>query len=159
MNDYRPSMPEPPGAPGLPGSANPPKNLALALLWILLLTIVGGAVCAWSFKELGSLGGLSVWAVGALGGFVTRKIRGAACLTVAWLLVAVCLLMLLIGEVSYLHWKEGTESWGKAISLLPKFVREMKLDALIDSLFTVFGAVSAYQQAGRRYRLVAIEDR
>ena len=63
-------------------------------------------------------------------------------------------------EVCWIYWniEGGSESLYAAIRLLPKFVQTYQITVLIGAIFTVFGAMSAYRQAGVRYRLVEVAE-
>ena len=138
-----------------------PQFIPLAFVWVVVLFGVGAVVCSWLVVEFGQLGGIGLWAVGGLGGLVARKLTRVPSAAVAWALVAVCVLLLPIAEVSWIHWKtkQGANlSWFECFSLLPVFVQEYRISAFLGAIFTFFGAQSAYWQAGKRYRLVAVDE-
>jgi hypothetical protein len=137
------------------------RAVPLALVWCAVLFAIGTVVCSWLVVQFSELGGIGLWAVGGLGGFVARKITRSPSAFVAWVLVGICIILFPIAEVSWIHWKtkQGAElSWLQCIPLLTVFVREYKFAALIGALFTYFGAQSAYWQAGRRYRMVMVAE-
>ena len=152
------------GSSSLTGSSsiNQPQSLGLALLWIAFIGLIGALACSWMIVQFGEIGSLSFWALGALGGYGCRRITRIACPLAGWLMVIVCVVVLVVSDVSWIHFKtiKGAEGgWVKSITLLPAFVRTYKYAAVAGALFTGFGAYSAYSQAGRRYRIVYVEQR
>lgn len=151
------------GEPPAPsGSVNAsPRSVPLAGAWVVGLFVVAAVACSWLVVQFGELGGVGIWAAGGIGGLMARKITSSPSRAVAWALVGMCVLLFFATEVSWIHWKtkQGADlSWAECFTLLPVFFREYKLSAFIGALFTFFGAQSAYWQAGRRYRMVAVEE-
>lgn len=90
-----------------------------------------------------------MWLLGAVAGYVMRKIMNTPNRLVGWALVIACGAALLIAEACWIHWNtvQGADSWWTAFTLLFTFVQDYQLSALFGAIFTVFGAVSAYRQA------------
>lgn len=145
-------------ATGLASAA--PRHVAAALVWAVVVALAGGLVTGWALVQCGMLGGILLWGAGALGGYVARRIMGAPHRVVAWTLVAACVAAFLIGETAWIraNIEQAQDTWLGAATLLPTFFSEYTADTLIGLLFALFGAQSAYWQAGRRYRLVAVVD-
>ena len=161
MNDPQPSQSGSPTPASSAAKRGDEKLVLLALACDVLIAIVGGMACSWLVVKYGEWGTVSIWGLGAVGGFVSRKITSGPCKISAWILVAACILTLPAAEVSWLHWqtKQGAAlNWFQCITLLPLLVKEYTLSVLISGVFTFFGAQSAYSQAGRRYRVVVVAD-
>ena len=124
------------------------------------MAVGGGFLCGVLVSEFGEFGSIALWGLGALAGFVSRKITVTPCKGVAWGLVVACAIAAVIAETCWLRWNTvpGQEGWLKAISLLPTFVQNYTLSAAMAVLFTAFGASSAFFQAGRRYRRVVVYE-
>ena len=144
--------------PNLMGTAEI-TNIPLVTAWAAFVATCGGLACGLAIDRFGEFGSVSLWPLGALSGYVGRKIMAAPSRSVGWGLVVANLSALVVAEVCWIHWNlvQGTESWWAAVGLLPTFVREYELAALIAGVFCIFGAWSAYQQTAMRYRLVAVD--
>jgi hypothetical protein len=66
--------------------------------------------------------------------------------------------MIKVWRENWIHIKiEGAdESWFKAISLLPAFVKQYRYSAISALIFSIFGAMSAWRQVSTRYRYVQV---
>ena len=159
MSEIHPEGVEP-AAASPSGSRRPPRNVPLAVLWAIVVAIIGGYVCGLAISRFGSVGSISLWGLGALAGHVGRKILGAPSRPVAWCLVTACTVAFVFAEVCWIHWNtvQGREGWWTAIGFLPAFVDEYSLSALIGAIFTFTGALSAFQQTARRYRIVMVVE-
>ncbi|HJN09508.1 MAG: hypothetical protein QGH33_01930 [Pirellulaceae bacterium] len=157
-----PSQPAPADPAGSGPTKRPPDimRLAYAILWVTFVLIGGGALASYCALEFGELGMFVVWPIGWAGGFVASKILGGKSRFVGSLLVAACFGISVIAEVIWIHTEiEGAdESWVKAISLLPAFIRQYRVSALIALIVSIFGAMSAWQQLSARYVRVRIDD-
>ena len=117
---------------------------------------VGGYVCALAIHRYGTMGCVALWLLGAVTGFVARKIVGEPSQLVGWMLVIAGVCALVIAEVYWIHWniEQGTESWWTAATLLVKFVQQYELAAIIGAVMTGFGCWSAYRQTA--FGIVAV---
>ena len=149
-----------PAAASPSGSKRPPRNVPLAILWAIAVATLGGYICGLAISEFGTFGAISLWGLGAGAGHVGRKLLGAPSRPVAWCLVVACVAALVFAEVSWVHWNtvQGEEGWWAAVGLLPAFVEEYSFSALVGGVFTGMGALSAFQQTARRYRIVMIVE-
>lgn len=136
------------------------NNAPWAIGWAVVAGMGGGYVCGLAISRFGEIGSISLWALGALAGYVGRKIISVPSRLVGWVLVVACGAAFVIAEVCWIHWntKQGAESWWTAFTLLPMFVQEYEIAALFGAILTVFGALSAYRQTAIRYRLVAVDE-
>lgn len=136
------------------------KNVPLAMVWALITATAGGFACGLVIDRYGELGSITLWAMGAVAGYVGQRILTGRSRLVGFVLIASCVSALVIAEVCWIHWntEQGAESWLTAFTLLPTFVQEYERAALIGAMFTGFGAWSAYRQTAARYRRVAIDD-
>ena len=134
---------------GTLGSGN---NVPLAIVWTLIIATVGGVACGLLIDRFGELGSISLWAMGALAGYVAQRILGGGSRLVSFALVASCVSAFVIAETCWIHWntKQGAESWLAAFALLPTFVKDYEIAALMGAIFTGFGAWSAYRQTADR---------
>ena len=134
-------------------------NILLVAAWVAFVAAFGGLACGLAINRFGEFGSVSLWALGALSGYVGRKIIAAPSRSVGWGLVVANLSALVVAEVCWIHWNtvQGAESWWEAVGLFPTFIVEYDRSALIAAVFCIFGAWSAYQQTAIRYRLVAVE--
>ncbi len=134
-------------------------NLPFITAWAVFMATCGGLACGLAIHRFGEFGSVSLWALGALSGYVGRKIIAAPSRSVGWGLVVANLSALVVAEVCWIHWKivQGSESWWAAVGLLPTFILEYERAALVAAVFCIFGAWSAYQQTAIRYRLVAVD--
>lgn len=127
---------------------------------LVICGLGGGIVCGLLIDRYAEVGSVSLWALGALSGFVVRKLIARPSRVVGWSLVAACVTALIVAEVCWLHWNtvQGAEGWWIAVTYLPTFVREKEISAFVAAVFTGLGAWSAYRQVAVRYRLVAVDD-
>ena len=144
--------------PGSPKKS--PQNVPLAVLWAIAVATIGGYVCGLAISQFGTFGSISLWALGALAGSMGRKILGAPSRPVARCLAVACAVAFVVAEVCWIHWHMigGDESWWAAIALIPKFVQRLSVAAFVGAIFTFMGALSAYQQMARRYRIVMVVE-
>jgi F0F1-type ATP synthase assembly protein I len=131
------------------------QHLPLAMASAVFASIVGGIGCGWLIDRLGELGSIALWPLGFAAGTISRKLTVAPS-RVAWFQVAACVLAMLIAETCWLHWNtvQGEKGWWESMILLPAFVDDYTVSAVVAATFTAFGCFSAYGTAGRRYRLV-----
>ena len=139
-------------------------NLPLAIAWAVLVAIGGGYLCGLAISRFGEFGSIALWPLGAVAGYVGRKIIGQPNRGVAWMLVAACVIAFLLAEVCWIRWcwpfwGEGEGSWSEAVMLLPTFLQKYQMTVLIAAVFTFFGALAAYRQTAVRYRWVRVEER
>ena len=155
-----PSQPTPADPAGHGATKRPPNMLHLgcAILWVAFVLIAGGALTSYGALEYGEWSMFVVWPIGWAGGFVASKILGGKSRLVGGLLVVACFGISLIAEVTWIHEKivGADESWFKAISLLPAFVRQYWISALMALIFSSFGATSAWRQVSARYAYVRV---
>ncbi|MBI3467823.1 MAG: hypothetical protein HY000_32845 [Planctomycetes bacterium] len=137
-----------------------PVRVAAALVWAVVVAIVGGLACGWLIMRYGEFGTVGLWGCGAIGGFVARRMTGKGSKPVAIALVIACVLALLLAETWWIreNWNPPPKDWVSAVSKLPEFAKGFQISALVAALFCAFGAHSAWRQMGRRYRLVAVEE-
>jgi hypothetical protein len=139
------------------------------MVWACLLAVVGGLVAGLALEKFGMLGAIVFWFVGALGGFVSRKLTQAPHRATAWCLVNACLVAFALGETSWYRWtytipdpvtgEHRDPTWVEAFSRVPKFLWQHAPIALAaGALSTFFGAQSAYRQAGQRFRMILAPD-
>ena len=93
-----------------------------------------------------------------MAGYVGRKIITHPSRLVGWFLAGASAVAFVLAEVCWIHWqtKQGAESWWKALTLFPVFVREYQVLALLSALCAFLGALSAYRQTAVRYRLIKV---
>ena len=159
MSEIRSETAEPAAVP--PGSSRkPPQNVPLAVLWAIVVAVLGGYVCGVALSRFQVFGGIALWGLGALAGCVGRKILGAPSRPVAWCLVAACAVAFVFAEVCWLRWEtvQGEEGWWAAAGFFLQFVRQAPVPAFIGGIFTCMGALSAFQQTARRYRIVMVVE-
>jgi len=116
----------------------------------------GGYACGLAIAQFGELGSVFLWALGAMAGYVGGKIITEPNRAVGWLLACAVAVAFVVAETCWIHWRivQGAESWWAAFMLLPVFVQEYQISALAGSIFTVFGALSAYRQTATSRRFV-----
>jgi len=133
-----------------------PRRLPLAIVSAVIASIVGGIACGWLIGEIGELGSIALWPLGFVAGTISRKLTVAPSRASAWCQVAACVLAMFVAEACWLHWNtlQGEKGWWVSMMLLPAFVKDYTVSAVVAGAFTVFGCFSAYGTAGRRYRLV-----
>lgn len=135
-------------------------ELALVVCWAVAVTGLGGYAAGLAITKFGTLGTVSLWLVGEAAGFGGRKIVSQKSKFAGVILVGACLGAFVIAEVCWLHWKtiQGEESWLAAIRLLPTFLQEYTLAAIIGGVFCLIGANSAFRCVARRYRIVHVVE-
>jgi hypothetical protein len=112
-------------------------------------------------------GAVALWGVGALGGFVSRKITRGPNRFAAYCLVAACFVAFFVAETSWYRWtytipdpvtgEQRDPTWVEAFTRVPKFMWQNGPIAMaVGALCAFLGAQSAYWQAGRRYRMVMV---
>jgi hypothetical protein len=126
-------------------------RLPLIIGLAVLVATAGGYACYWPISYFGELGSVSLWLLGATAGFLGRKIVAGPSRMTGWLLVACCAVAFVIAETCWIRWetKQGAEGWWESIALLPTFVRLYRRAALIGTVFTFLGSLSAYRQTTR----------
>ena len=114
----------------------------------ILVAHMGGYLCGMAISQWGTTGSLVLWPLGALAGWIGRKLSPTPRLSNAIVLVVGTVLAFLIAEVCWLHWntKQGAASWLEAVRWLPTFFVEYQVPALIAGFFTAMGALSCYRQ-------------
>jgi hypothetical protein len=163
-----PSSASGPGTSTSPTRA--PRLIPVAILVGFIICIVGGYVTGY-LLTIRSLMGVTLLGVGALAGFVSRKITGTSSPLAGRCLVAACALSFCLAMISWYRWgvtltlpeengKPRDPTWQEAITRAPKALLQFRAPdtLLISGLCAAFGAAEAYRQAGRRYRLVAVVD-
>jgi len=138
------------------GSMMSAFGVPLVTALALTVAIGGGYACGLAIVQFSELGSVFLWALGAVAGYVGRKIITNPNRAVGWLLACACVLAFVVAETCWIHWetKQGAESWWAAFMLLPTFVQQYQIAALAGSIFTLFGAHSAYRQTATSRRLV-----
>jgi len=127
-------------------------------MWSIVVLIGGAALASYCVVQFGERGLFVIWPLGWVAGIVASKILGGKSKLVGVLLVVACFGITTMAEVSWIHEKiEGAdESWLKAVSLLPAFVRQFQISAFIAVCVSIFGAVAAWRAVAVRYMLVRI---
>lgn len=148
------------GRGGDAAGSPPSRDLLIGLVLSLILAFLGGFLCGLAVNRFGETGSISLWLAGGVAGYLARKLLSQPRKNVGWMLAVANVFAFLAAEVCFVHWnfEKGAESLLAAIRLLPEFVQNYQLSVLIGGIFTVFGAMSAFRQAGVRYRLVPIAE-
>ncbi len=138
----------------------PHRDLLIGLALALILAALGGFLCGLAVDRFGQTGSISLWLAGGATGFLARKLLSRPHKAIGWMLAIANVVALVVAEVCWIHWNlvQGSESLLAAIRLLPEFVQSYQVSVLIAGIFTVFGAMSAYRQAGVRYHLVQVVE-
>ena len=165
------SEPSPPRYSPLSSAAPPsrsPQLLPIAFLVSVVVAVAGGFGAGLLIVRFGMIGGVVLWGAGALGGYLARRIMQAPYPPVAWSLVIACILAFGIAEVSWYRWSvtlpdenDGRRdpTWSEAVTRAPNYLlQKAQIGLFVGALFAGFGAHSAYWQAGKRYRMVAVEE-
>ena len=148
MNDDRRNQT---GAADLPFDDTPSSGTLIGAAVGLVTALAGGLLCGLMVDQFGSIGSISLWALGFLAGLAAFKLMQSRNNSVACILVVACVLAFLIAEVSWIHWNiAGAESWMDALAKFPQFLKEFKVDAFIACIFTFFGCQAAYRQTAVR---------
>jgi hypothetical protein len=135
-----------------PDSTPSAMQLPLVIGLALAVALLGGVACGWAISYFGELGSISLWLLGVLAGLAGKKIIAGPSRLTAWLLVVACVVAFAIAEICWIHWatKQGAEGWWKSVTLLLTFVQQYRIAALAGTIFTVFGALSAYRHTARQ---------
>lgn len=121
-------------------------NASLAAAIGLATTFGGGFLCGVMIDQFGSIGAISLWALGFAAGLSANKLTQRSP-EVAWILCIACLFAFVVAEVCWIHWNiVGAETWVAALEEFPTFLKEYKVDAFIAAIFTFFGCQAAYRQ-------------
>jgi len=154
--------PAQPGAKPSKSARQPPSpaRLASAIAWAVVVLIAGSGLTSYCVLRFGERGLFAVWPVGWAGGLVAAKILRGKSKLVGGLLVVACFGITLIAEVVWIHAniKGADESWFKAISLLPAFVRQFQISAFLAVVLAIFGAIAAWRGVAERYIRVRVDD-
>ena len=135
-------------------------DLAIAGGIGILVATLGGYLCGLAIEQFGELGSLSVAVLGWFGGTTVRKLMSRPRPLAGWILVIAVFVAIIVAETMWIRWNiKDVNDWGKAVSLLPQFCKQYSTSALFAGIFAVFGAISAYREAGIRYRVVQIVER
>jgi hypothetical protein len=124
------------------------------------IAVAGGAATGWLLNQVGDLGAIALWGVGAAAGFCAKARMGGTRRQVGWILVAACVLALPISAVVCIRfgYQQGEEGWWASVTYLPALFQRFKLFAFIAAVSTFFGAMSAYAQTARRYIVYVADD-
>jgi len=155
------TLPPIPESVEAPTGTSGPQRLPIAIAWGVIVAVGGGFACGALLHAVGMLGAIGLWGLGALAGFVSRKITVTPCKGVAWGLVAAVAIAFLLAETYWIRNNivQADGQWVKAITLLPTFAAQGGTVAMfIGALFTAFGASSAFFQAGKRFRRVVVYE-
>lgn len=125
----------------------PPAKRAVAVVWAVVVALVGGVACGWCLDRYGTLGAISLWPLGAIAGFIAARLKlsGRFC---GWALVAACLMAFLVAETYWIRWHEA-EDWWEAVRYWPTFITEYEVPVLVGIVLAAFGAESAFRQTRR----------
>ena len=122
-----------------------PMAIGLAILGVAL----GGYLCGCAIDYFGSMGSISIWALGGVLGWAAGKFLLPKRST-AYVLVGAVVLSFFVAETCWIKWNiVGVKTWGEAIEKLPLFFQTYRVDGLVAGLMTFFGANSTYRQASR----------
>jgi hypothetical protein len=158
------------GAATTSTSAAEPESgrVITAILVGFAVCIVGGFVTGY-FLTRHSVMGVILLGVGALSGFLSRKITKTASRRAGQCLVIACVLSFCLAMVSWYRWgltlpddQEGRRdpTWQEAITRAPALLLRLQAPntLIISGLCAAFGAAEAFRQAARRYRIVAVVE-
>ena len=145
-----------------------PPLVAAAIVCGFAICVAGGFATGYLLTRHPVLG-VTLFGVGALSGFVSRKITGAASPTAGRTLVAACVVAFCLAMVSWYRWgitlpdQNGGRrdpTWTEAIVRAPKILLQFQapVTLVVSALCAAFGATEAMRQAGRRYRVVMVEE-
>lgn len=141
-------------------AATPPQLIGAigAGYGVLGIAAYVGALAVHGFGEPGLI---LLW----LGGFLSGKaallvLKEARSQPVGWALAVGCFLAVAFIEVYYIRFKivGGEDGWLASLKMLPRFLQQFKISAIVAIIAATLGAMSAYGQAARRYRYVRVED-
>ena len=162
------SSPRSSATPSAAPLARSPQLLPVAFLVPVVVAVAGGFGAGLLIVRFGMIGGVVLWGAGAIGGYAARRIMQAPYPPVAWSLVVACILAFGIAEVSWYRWSVPTRdengerrdpTWAEAVTRAPNYLlQNAQIGLFVGALFAGFGGHSAYLQAGRRYRLVAVAE-
>jgi hypothetical protein len=128
------------------------QDLVIVVVVALATALGGGCLCGLMIDQFGSLGGISLWALGFIAGLAATKLTQRRSNAMACTLIAACVLAFIVAEVCWIRWNiRDTETWSAAIAKFPLFLQQFRLDAFIAVIFTFFGCQAVYRQtaAGR----------
>lgn len=135
------------------------RDIGIGAAIAIVTALGGGYVCAKVIHGFGEMGVMLLLLLGWLAGSAARKLMTRPRKVVGYLIGGAVVLAMLIAEVAWIRWNiKDVESWGKAISLLPTFCQQYSMSAIIAVVCSIFGASSAYREAGVRYRIVQVVE-
>jgi hypothetical protein len=122
--------------------------VALGGLWLAAAAVASGIAGGWLIGRLSSAGVFALWPAGFVAGYVGRLISGRPSKGLAWAALPLWLAALVIAEVVWLRWNtvKGEAGWIESVLLLPQFVQDFPMPALMGLLGAGFGAHSAWRQ-------------
>jgi hypothetical protein len=149
-------------------AAAQPPCVTAAIACGLVICVAGGFMTGFLLTKHAVLG-VALLGVGALAGFISRKITGTASRTTGRALVAGCVVAFCLAMVSWYRWgitlpdENGGRrdpTWTEAITRAPKLLLQFQapVTLVVSALCAAFGAAEALRQTGPRYRLVEIRD-
>jgi len=130
---------------------DPIKILALVLIAVIV-AFAGGVLCGWIMAEQHKMvGAMLLWPLGVVAGYFGRKVVDGPNRTAGLILCGGCVVACLVADVAWIRWGtfEGEPGWATAIRLLPTFIRDKWLIALVTAMFTLAGILSIRQQFAR----------
>lgn len=133
------------------------RDLGIGFALAIATVLVGGYVCANVVHSFGEMGALVFLLLGWLAGTAGRKMMSRPRKPVGYAIAVAVIIAMLISEVAWIRWNiVDVESWSQAIGLLPTFFREYTMSAVVATVCAIFGASTAYREAGLRYRIVQV---
>lgn len=113
------------------------------------MVVLGGYAAAIVMDQVGTMGGITLWALGGIGGILYQRLAmNGRQVAAGWILIVACVLAFVVAEVLWINWNiVDATPLAKALSLFPTFLAEYKTDAFIAAIFTFFGAGAAYKSA------------
>ncbi len=147
----------------------PLQLVVVAVAWAVLVAVAGGFLTGMLIFKFKMIGAFGLWGVGALGGFVSRKITRTACPIAAYSLIVASFVALALAEANWYRWtytmpdpvtgEQRDATLTEALLRTPKFMwQEAPVGLAVGAICAGFGAQSAFIQAARHYRLVAVAE-
>lgn len=139
-------------------AASAGRQLAAAAAGVGVLA-VAAYVTALVVGRFGEPGLLLIWGSGVLSGVAAKNVLGqSTSRAVGVLLIVGCLLATTYVEVHYIrfHMKQGEDGWLASLKLLPTFLQQFQMSAIVAAVATVLGGMSGYRQVANRWRYIRV---
>jgi hypothetical protein len=136
-----------------------PAQIALCVLWAIVVAIGGGLLSGWLMTRFGTVGAIGLMLLGIPAGLVAWRITRRVWPPAGWMLIAALLVAFALANMFWLRYAnfargDNAKTWGEAIKMLFMLMNTSPQHFFITLVCAGFGAYNAYSSAGSRWHRV-----